>query len=161
MRQTEMKNARNVHYHQHNRVIHWHTRLHDCRRNKNSKIYDEHMGMVSEPVLHGWPSTKGEPQKDLKPYWLFKDEITIIDVTDMKGRRIIIPAALQDRALKQLHLNHMGIGRQGCWHESIHWMDMNVYTEETNLSHLPWFPGNTTQKIKQCHMICQKGHGNL
>ena len=26
--------------------------------------------MLSEHVLHGWPPTKAEVQKELKPYWL-------------------------------------------------------------------------------------------
>ena len=29
---------------------------------------DEHLGMLSEYVLHGWLSTKAEVQKELQPY---------------------------------------------------------------------------------------------
>ena len=53
------------------------------------------------------------------------------DIT-MKGRRIIIPAALQDKALKQLHLKHVGIVKTGllaC--ESIYWINKNADIEET------------------------------
>ena len=34
---------------------------------------------------------------------------SVIDDTAVKGRISIIPAAHQEKALKQLHLNHMGI----------------------------------------------------
>ena len=63
---------------------------------------DEYIGMLSEPILHSWPSTKAEVQKDPHLYRLFRDEITIIDSIAMKDRRIILHAVLEDKALKQL-----------------------------------------------------------
>ena len=52
---------------------------------------------------------KVEIKKELQPYWLFRDEIAIIDGIVIEGRRIIISTSLQDKALKQLHINHVGI----------------------------------------------------
>ena len=43
-------------------------------------------------------------QKNLQPYWSFRDEMAIIDSIVMKGRRIIIPAVLQNQQLKHLLL---------------------------------------------------------
>ena len=65
---------------------------------------DEHIDILVEIVPYDWPSTKVEVQKELQLYWSFRDEITIMDGTAMKGRIIIAPAALQDKGLKQLHL---------------------------------------------------------
>ena len=47
----------------------------------------EHVGMQSELILHGWPMTKAEMQKDLRTYWLFQDKIAIIDSIAMKGQK--------------------------------------------------------------------------
>ena len=54
----------------------------------------EDIGMLSELTLNGWPSAKAKEQKDLQPYWSFRDKITITGGIAMKGRRITIPAAL-------------------------------------------------------------------
>ena len=35
----------------------------------------KHIGMLSEPVLHSWPSTKAEGQKELQPYWSFRERL--------------------------------------------------------------------------------------
>ena len=46
----------------------------------------------------------------------------------MKGRHIIIPAGLNQQALDQLHLNHMGIEKMKLlMHESVYWVD--IYTD--------------------------------
>ena len=54
-------------------------------------------------VLHAWLSTKAEVQKELKPYWSFRDETAIINVIAMKGRRIIVFASLQNSAETAAH----------------------------------------------------------
>ena len=68
---------------------------------KIAVVYDECIVMVSELIVFCWPSTKAEVQKDLQPYWTFRDEIAVIDGIAMRGGRIIIHAELQDKALKQ------------------------------------------------------------
>ena len=69
---------------------------------------------------------------ELHPYSLFRDEIVFIDRIVIKGKRIIVPASLQDEALKQLHINHMGIEKTrklAC--KLIYWANMNADIEET------------------------------
>ena len=68
-----------------------------------------HTGRV---CLHGWLSTKAEVQKDLQSYWSFRDEIVIIDEISMKGRRIIVPASLQNKILDKMQLNNMDIEKK-------------------------------------------------
>ena len=62
---------------------------------------------------------------------VFKDEMAIMDRTAIKGRRIIIPASLQEEAINQLHVNYVGIEKTGmlaC--KSIYWINMNADIEE-------------------------------
>ena len=50
----------------------------------------------------------------------------------IKGRRIIVPTAFQNRALKQLHFNHMCREKTmllAC--ESIYWVNMNADIDKT------------------------------
>ena len=65
--------------------------------------------MLSELRLHGWPFTKAEIQNKLQPLCSFIDKIAIKHDIAMKGRIIIISAALHDKVLENPHLNHMGI----------------------------------------------------
>ena len=75
----------------------------DCTKVEEIKIatlVDEHIGMLSEPILCGWPLTKAETPKELQPYWPFRDEISIIDGSAMKVRRRIIPKTLLRQSTK-------------------------------------------------------------
>ena len=58
---------------------------------------------------HSMVGTKTEEQKKLQSYWSFRDEKSVIDGIAKRGRRIIMHTSLQGKALKQLHINHMGI----------------------------------------------------
>ena len=58
-------------------------------------------------IISGWPDIK--LHQYTRPYWSFKDDMAVIDSVVMKGRCIIIPEALKQQALDQLHVNHMGI----------------------------------------------------
>ena len=77
-----------MHNHKCNRVMLGHTSVHESRRD------DELLEILSERVIHGWPLTKAEVQKVPQLYWLFRDEITIIDGIVMKGVRIMICVSL-------------------------------------------------------------------
>ena len=55
---------------------------------------------LAEFILHSLPPTRTEVQKELQPYWLFRDETAITDRIAMKGRKITISTSLQDKALK-------------------------------------------------------------
>ena len=52
-----------------------------------------------------------EVQRDLQPYWSFRDEIAIIGCIRMRGKRRIIPVSLCGKFLNQLHINHMDIDK--------------------------------------------------
>ena len=63
----------------------------------NAKKDDDHLYAYPPTtyMIHGWPLTTTEVNEELQPYWLFRDNIVVIDRIAMKGRRIIIPASLQ------------------------------------------------------------------
>ena len=63
---------------------------------------------IRKLILHSWTSKKAEVQKELQPYWSFRDDILVIDRTAMNDRRMIVSTAQQDKN-KELHLNNMGI----------------------------------------------------
>ena len=65
--------------------------------------------MLSTYVIHDWPMTRAEVREEVKLYWSFRDKVVVINGIMMKGRRILIPALLQKRALEPLYANHIDI----------------------------------------------------
>ena len=53
-------------------------------------ICNECSSVLSNYVLHGRPSTKAEIKKEVQGYCSLRDEIVIISVITMKGRRRIL-----------------------------------------------------------------------
>ena len=59
--------------------------------------------MLKSFIIVGWPSMKDELHSDLRPCWSYRDDLVVIDGVVMKGRWIIIPTALKQQVLDQLH----------------------------------------------------------
>ena len=81
----------------------------------------------------------------------------------MKSKRTMIPAALQEKALKKLYLNHTGIEKTrmlAC--KPIYWANMNAYIEEI-IKNCPTCLDSRqhNENIKQCHKKYKGGCGNL
>ena len=56
---------------------------------------------------------------------VFRDDMAVINGVVIKGQHIVIPEALQQQALKQLHINHIGIEKNKLLaHEIVYWIGM-------------------------------------
>ena len=66
--------------------MHRHTRLNDSRKIRSVTVDDEHLSILSEYVLYGWPSMTAELQKELQPSWSLRDEIVIIAGITIKSK---------------------------------------------------------------------------
>ena len=134
--------------------------IRDCMTTADIRVAthdDEYLGILSEHVLHGWSSTQDEAQKELLPYWSFRDEITIIHGITMHGKTTL----LQDITL-QLDPRNMGIQKTtllAC--ESIYWVNMNTSTDKTKITPHAFISSHYYLRIKQCHRKYQGGHGYL
>ena len=62
--------------------------------------------------ITGWLDARKQLHQDIKPYWSIKDDMSVIDCMIMKGRRIVVPKVLQQQALDQLQVNHIGIEKK-------------------------------------------------
>ena len=69
---------------------------------------DDHLQQLKSFIIAGWPDTKDKLHTELRPYWLYRDELVVIDVI-LKGRCIIILNSLRQQVLNQLHTSHMSI----------------------------------------------------
>ena len=81
------------------------------------------MQQLIKYIIEGWPTRQQDVIQQLQSYHTFKEEMSVIDGLVFKGERIIIPIALQDKALKAIHRSHMGIQKtldrsKGCFYWS-------------------------------------------
>lgn len=75
-------------------------------RNKNCLCFPQ---FVKSFVLNGWPVEKRDLPDQAKPYWDYRDELTVEDDILLKGNHIVIPQSKQRFMLHKLHTSHQGI----------------------------------------------------
>ena len=107
-----------------------------CTQDKLNKLRestakDDTLALLKHTVQHGWPQTITELPPELRPYWTFRDEITLEDGLLLKGERLIIPVSDQPEILDQLHHGHLGL--QKCLSRArvtVYWPSINEQLKE-------------------------------
>ena len=87
---------------------------------------DETLIALKNMVLKGWLDKRDECPEILKPYWTYREELSILDGLVLKGTRIIIPISCRDDVLDKVHEGHFGIERtklRAC--DTVYWPQMN------------------------------------
>ena len=73
---------------------------------------DQHLQHLKDYIIQGWPKSRDQIPQDIKTYWTFRDNMTVIDEVIIKGRCIVVLEAIQKQALQQLCINHMCIEKK-------------------------------------------------
>ncbi len=89
---------------------------------KQHTANDSTLHKVYNYVLNGFP--RASSNDDVKPYLVCAPELSLQEGCIMRGHRVIIPKALRERVLEELHEGHLGI----------------VKMKELARSHI-WWPG--------------------
>ena len=89
---------------------------------------DDHLQHFKYHIIQDWPKSRDQIPQDMRTYWMFQDDMALIDGIILKGWHIVIPEALQRQMLQQLHINHIGIEKKTklLAHESMYWIGMNL-----------------------------------
>ena len=64
---------------------------------------------LCETIMVGWPDTIKEVPTPIRPYWTYRDELSVDNGIILKGSRVLIPCNLRENILQQLHYGHQGI----------------------------------------------------
>ena len=83
----------------------------------NNKIQQLRSESKSDPVLNslqdiivnGWPNRRYEIAKQLRPFWSYRDELSVEDGVILKRERVLIPKNMQADVLQRVHAVHQGI----------------------------------------------------
>ena len=68
---------------------------------------DNQLQMLIQVVKEGWPDKKVDVNEDIKIFWPFRHEITMIDGLIFKGWKLIIPRTLRNDMLDLVHKSHL------------------------------------------------------
>jgi len=81
-------------------------------------------------VSDGWPSSVAKTDP-VYPYYLKREELTVVQGILMWGIRVVIPTTLQAKILKELHDSHTGIVRmKSLARQYVRWPNIDNQIEE-------------------------------
>ena len=96
---------------------------------------DPELNALKETTFTGWPDDIKNVPMLCKPYWTYREEITIDDGILMKGSRIIIPKSMQPEILTKLHTSHLGTEKTKLRAKtSVFWRNINRDIEDMTKS---------------------------
>ena len=81
-------------------------------------------------IIKGWPERRDECPQNLRNFWNYRDELSILDGLVLKGIRIVIPEQCKTEVLEKLHEGHFGIEHTKLRaRDSVYWLQINKDVE--------------------------------
>ena len=98
---------------------------------QTSTAFDPNMQQLLAVIKEGWPDHQNSCPSSVKPFWNYRDELSVMEGLIFKGERIVIPVALRKDMLKQDHIGHMGMVKcKNRAKEVMFWPNMNSQMED-------------------------------
>ena len=72
---------------------------------------DAELQTLLQFIMKGFPVTKDECHDATKPYFNYREELTVLDGLVLKGHHIVIPSKLRQSCLARLHIARMGVNK--------------------------------------------------
>lgn len=70
---------------------------------------DSEMRTLKQAILKGWPDTRSQCDPSILEYWNHRDEISYENDLIFRGQKLLIPRALRNEMIKQVHTSHLGV----------------------------------------------------
>ena len=71
---------------------------------------DPALQKLSLLIMTGWPTVKTSVDPLVRPYYIFKDELSVADGIVYKGQQAVIPSSMRPAMLEKIHKTHFGVG---------------------------------------------------
>ena len=93
---------------------------------KGETAKDLGLKKVTKCIIEGWPNSKDNIPNEVKSYWSFGEELSVINGIAFKGERLVIPEVMRKKVLEQLHQARMRIEKTK-WRAraTIFWQQIN------------------------------------
>ena len=75
---------------------------------RESTLHDNDLCLKTH-IINGFPNHTNQCPECIRPFFPYRDELTIFNVLILKGSCIVIPTELQDQLLNVIHESHLGI----------------------------------------------------
>ena len=83
---------------------------------------DDTLQSLKSFIENGWPARRNELSVHVKPYYNYRQELTVIDGVILKGDRIVVPSNLGNEMKQLLHSGHLGMVKtKGLARDTIFW----------------------------------------
>ena len=77
---------------------------------KQALMEDPILILLGDLILNGWPNSCKELEEELKPYWIHRFNLSLLNDVILLGEgRIVVPPCLREKFLTALHYTHQGI----------------------------------------------------
>ena len=67
---------------------------------------DPALQKLSLLIMTGWPTVKKSVDPLVRPYYTFKDELSVADGIVYKGQQAVIPNSMRPAMLEKIHKTH-------------------------------------------------------
>jgi len=69
---------------------------------------DQILSSLMNIIKEGFPENKKVLKTELRIFWPFRDELTIVNNLIFKGDKLLVPVTLRQEMLQRLHVSHLG-----------------------------------------------------
>ena len=59
-------------------------------------------------IVHGWPENRANVLPSLRPYWNYREELSVQNGIIYKGTQVLVPQSMHREMLRKIHANNFG-----------------------------------------------------
>ena len=87
---------------------------------------DKILVTLKNMIIKGWSEMRDDCPQNLRKFWTYQDELSIIDGLVLKGVRIVIPEQCRAEVIEKLHEGHFGIDQtKHRARDTVYWLEIN------------------------------------
>ena len=72
-------------------------------------LKDQNLQVLKSHITNGFPISSNQCPECIKPFFPYRDELTVYNGLVLKGHCVVIPTELQNQLLNVIHESHLGI----------------------------------------------------
>ena len=76
---------------------------------RGATVADHDLQLLSEVIMSGWPRSKYELPAEIRTYFDYRDELSVLDGIVYRSDRVVIPKAMRPEMKQKVHAGHLGI----------------------------------------------------
>ena len=97
-----------------------------------STASDPDMQQLIANIKEGWPDHGNSCPPSVKPFWNYRDELSVMEGLVFEEERSVIPVALRKDMLKRVHIGHVGMRKcKNRAKEVMFWPSIGTVREKT------------------------------